>query len=136
MTLQQLIDKLETYNFECEAGPLFLCVDWMKLKSQVLLEKELAEHCEDEGCPHSGTPHSHPEYEKDLYECPKCGFLLPVLHPAPKEGFVLVPVEPTPKMVDATWNEHLAATESHNARNKRIYKAMLAAAQAEKGEAT
>lgn len=42
----------------------------------------------------------------------------------------LVPAEPTPRMIDSTWNEDLDALryESHNARNERIYKAMLAAA--------
>lgn len=45
-------------------------------------------------------------------------------------GFKLVPIEPTPKMVDATFNnDHLwRQNEGHNARNKRIYRAMLAAA--------
>ena len=44
------------------------------------------------------------------------------------EGFVLVPVKPTPKMVDATFNHVHLSSESHNARNKRIYAAMIAAA--------
>lgn len=48
--------------------------------------------------------------------------------PAIPDGYALVPVEPTPKMVDATWDEPLGANESHNVRNKRIYKAMIAAA--------
>jgi hypothetical protein len=43
------------------------------------------------------------------------------------EGYALVPIKPTPKMVDATWNDE-PGNESHNARNKRIYAAMLAAA--------
>lgn len=47
-------------------------------------------------------------------------------------GWVMVPVEPTPLMVDSTWDERLDVRESHNARNKRIYKAMLSAAP--KGE--
>jgi NTP pyrophosphatase (non-canonical NTP hydrolase) len=47
------------------------------------------------------------------------------------DGFVLVPREPTPKMVASTWNDHVDASggiESQNARNKRIYRAMIAAA--------
>jgi len=47
------------------------------------------------------------------------------------DGFVLVPREPTPKMVASTWNDHVDANggiESQNARNKRIYRAMIAAA--------
>lgn len=47
------------------------------------------------------------------------------------DGWVAVPVEPTPKMVDATFNDAIetnGASESHNRRNKRIYKAMLQAA--------
>lgn len=52
--------------------------------------------------------------------------------PAIPEGHVIVPIEPTPKMVDATFNhpqERDGKPESHNARNRRIYRAMLAAAQ-------
>ena len=49
------------------------------------------------------------------------------------EGYVLVPIEPTPKMVDSTWNEGVRyPAESHNTRNKRIYRAMIAAAQGER----
>ena len=29
--LQEIIDKLRTYNFECQGGPLVLCQDWTKL---------------------------------------------------------------------------------------------------------
>lgn len=48
------------------------------------------------------------------------------------DGWVLVPREPTPKMIDATWNDPAEAAngggiESHNARNRRIYAAMLSA---------
>jgi hypothetical protein len=35
--LEALLDKLETYGFECEAGPLALCVDWQKLRVAALL---------------------------------------------------------------------------------------------------
>ncbi len=47
--------------------------------------------------------------------------------PVVPEGWKLVPEAPTPKMVDATWNDSLDGM-SHNARNKKIYGAMLAAA--------
>lgn len=47
--------------------------------------------------------------------------------PVVPEGWKLVPEAPTPKMVDATWNDSLDGM-SHNARNKKIYSAMLAAA--------
>ena len=30
-TVQRLIAKLKTYNFECEGGPLHNCVDYQKL---------------------------------------------------------------------------------------------------------
>jgi hypothetical protein len=44
-------------------------------------------------------------------------------------GFVSVPVEPTPKMIDSTFDDDLNHRgESHNQRNRRIYKAMIAAA--------
>ncbi len=45
--------------------------------------------------------------------------------------YKLVPIEPTPKMIDATFNhtqERDGLPESHNTRNKRIWRAMLAAA--------
>ncbi len=33
-TPRQLIKKIESYNFECEAGSLVMCVDWSALKEQ------------------------------------------------------------------------------------------------------
>ena len=39
-TLQELISKIESYNFECEAGPLSMCVDWMKLKAMLAASKD------------------------------------------------------------------------------------------------
>lgn len=33
-TLIQLIQTLEAYNFECEAGPLSMCVHWTQLKEE------------------------------------------------------------------------------------------------------
>lgn len=47
-------------------------------------------------------------------------------------GKVLVPVEPSPKMIDATFNDEIETSgeiESHNTRNRRIYKAMLTASK-------
>ena len=35
--MEALLSKIESYGFECEAGPLALCVDWQKLKVHVLL---------------------------------------------------------------------------------------------------
>jgi meiotically up-regulated gene 157 (Mug157) protein len=34
-TLQEIVAQLETYNFECVAGPLELCADWHDLKQQL-----------------------------------------------------------------------------------------------------
>jgi hypothetical protein len=54
-------------------------------------------------------------------------------NPVAPDGWQLVPVEPTPKMVDATWDHPIdknGGIESQNARNVRIYRAMLAAAPA------
>jgi NTP pyrophosphatase (non-canonical NTP hydrolase) len=50
--------------------------------------------------------------------------------PAVPEGYQLVPIKPTPKMVDATFNDpqERGGSESHNARNKRVYAAMLTVA--------
>lgn len=33
-TLQQIIEKLETYHFECQAGPLENCTDWQALTTR------------------------------------------------------------------------------------------------------
>lgn len=44
--LQEIIAKLESYKFECEAGPLNLCTDWEALK-QLAAERD--------------TLHAHPE---------------------------------------------------------------------------
>ncbi len=33
MTLAELADHLESYDFECEGGPLKNCVDWMRIKT-------------------------------------------------------------------------------------------------------
>jgi hypothetical protein len=45
-----LYDKVETYNFTCEAGPLELCTDWQALRAenaaQALLIASLKEDCE------------------------------------------------------------------------------------------
>ena len=35
--MEALLNKIESYGVECEAGPLALCVDWQKLKEHVLL---------------------------------------------------------------------------------------------------
>jgi len=54
------------------------------------------------------------------------------LSPTIPEAMVQVTIAPTPKMVGSTWNEGVYyPAESHNARNKRIYKAMIAAAAKE-----
>lgn len=37
---KELIDKLEEYEFECEAGYLTNCLEWLKLK-EILLKKEV-----------------------------------------------------------------------------------------------
>lgn len=52
-------------------------------------------------------------------------------NPRVGEDWVLVPREPTPAMVAATWNDPIdtkGGIESQNARNKRIYRAMIASA--------
>jgi hypothetical protein len=44
--MKELIDAVEKYGFECEAGPLNLCNDWLKLKEHLksteLLSKQVA----------------------------------------------------------------------------------------------
>jgi len=33
--MNQLIAKIESYGFECEAGPLSNCVDWQQLQATI-----------------------------------------------------------------------------------------------------
>ncbi len=40
MSISALMEKIATYNFQCEAGPLILCVDYQKLCVAALLAKE------------------------------------------------------------------------------------------------
>ncbi len=35
--MEALLNKIESYGFECQAGPLHLCQDWMNLRAQILL---------------------------------------------------------------------------------------------------
>ena len=43
--LKQLVEKVESCNFECEAGPLELCVDWQTLKERLAAQPvEPTEH--------------------------------------------------------------------------------------------
>ena len=35
--MEDLLNKIESYGFQCEAGPLTLCQDWMKLRVHLLL---------------------------------------------------------------------------------------------------
>ena len=38
--MKKLMEEIDTYGFECEAGPLFLCVPWMKLKAKILVMQD------------------------------------------------------------------------------------------------
>ena len=53
-TLQEIIARLETYGFECQAGPLENCVDWHTLTARCAkLEealKTIAGYAGDNGC--------------------------------------------------------------------------------------
>lgn len=40
--IRELIDKIESYNFECEAGNLTKCSDWIQLKYKLGLEEDVA----------------------------------------------------------------------------------------------
>ncbi len=40
MKVQELIDKISAYKFNCEAGSLSLCVDYQKLCIQALLNEQ------------------------------------------------------------------------------------------------
>lgn len=33
--MSDLIEQIESYGFECEAGPLTMCVDWTNLKAEL-----------------------------------------------------------------------------------------------------
>ncbi len=37
LTLFQLAENLETYEFECQGGPLKNCVDWLRIKEALKL---------------------------------------------------------------------------------------------------
>lgn len=39
--MEDLIQKLETYDFQCEAGPLEKCQDWINLKELMSKTKEV-----------------------------------------------------------------------------------------------
>ena len=58
-----LFDKLESYNFECEAGPLALCEGWRQLKRDYIEAMRLAIHTHV-----SGTT-----IGKDSDVCARCG---------------------------------------------------------------
>ena len=82
----------------------------------------------DEYSPESGVRRYSAQYGRDADETRAA--IESALREQVPEGWKLVPVEPTPKMVDATWNdpiELVGGCESHNTRNKRIYRAMLSA---------
>ena len=36
MNLPNLIEKIESYEFECKGGPLINCIDWIELKKEIL----------------------------------------------------------------------------------------------------
>lgn len=36
VSTKDLLDRLEAYGFECEAGPLENCVDWQELKRRLI----------------------------------------------------------------------------------------------------
>ena len=60
--MEALLSKIESYGFECEAGPLALCVDWQKLKVHVLLA--------------TAQPAAEPvrrEIPGGRWSCPTCG---------------------------------------------------------------
>lgn len=40
--IEALLNKIEGYGFQCEAGPLTLCQDWMKLRVHLLIAKDAA----------------------------------------------------------------------------------------------
>lgn len=33
--LEQLLNRIEQYKFECEGGPLHLCTEWIELKKEL-----------------------------------------------------------------------------------------------------
>lgn len=70
------------------------------------------------------------EQDEDRTAAPEWAAVCDHLRTRPQQaGFVSVPVEPTPKMIDSTFDDDLNHRgESHNQRNRRIYKAMIAAA--------
>ena len=35
MNLSNLLEKIESYEFECKGGPLINCIDWIELKEKI-----------------------------------------------------------------------------------------------------
>lgn len=38
--MKDLIEKIEKYGFQCEAGPLSTCRDWIALKDAITIERD------------------------------------------------------------------------------------------------
>jgi hypothetical protein len=36
MNISNLLEKIESYKFECEGGPLNNCIDWIELKTKIV----------------------------------------------------------------------------------------------------
>jgi hypothetical protein len=41
--MQKLMEEIEKYGFECEAGPLDNCIQWQKLKELAATQDKVAE---------------------------------------------------------------------------------------------
>lgn len=54
--LKALLDKLESYGFECEAGPLTMCADWQKLRAALTSRGWKCPFCQYDGL--DNTPYN------------------------------------------------------------------------------
>jgi hypothetical protein len=78
--MKKLMEEIDTYGFECEAGPLFLCVPWMKLKAKILAMQDephglpwAKRQQEDTTMDDTMCWNSDKEYPLFYHKCPECG---------------------------------------------------------------
>ena len=158
MTLREIMDAEDggtpnSYVIHTEVGDLecslAVCCEWDKLIEYIAEQDAKIESLSRQGgesrCPHcddTGDVHAPDGEWHGVCSCPagdKIGKDAPETTRASEAGdWVLVPRYPTPKMIDATWNDAIETSghvESHNTRNDRIYRAMIAAAPAPGGDA-
>lgn len=76
--MKNLIDKLETYGFACEGGPLKLCTHWQQLKAEIVRlrdERDTLLELDACACGHSRNSHLYSlmkQEPKGRHDCNYC----------------------------------------------------------------